>query len=154
MVFCTLIPVDLISQNHPVGAEMISKDSIFTGHIHALSDTTTCRSVYDTALHREIYFRVDKMPVYGNSVGDMMDYIRQNLKYPDNQADVSGNVFVRFIVEPTGKLSNIIVVKGLEASFDKEAVEVISKMPDWHPGECKGKKVPVYFNVAVRFTLY
>lgn len=60
----------------------------------------------------------------------------------------------RFIVESTGKLTNIVVIKGIDPLFDKEAIKVIKNMPDWHPGECNGKKVPVYFNVAVSFTLF
>lgn len=82
----------MYSRPNPVKTRTLDKNSVFTGYKYVLSDSIICRSVYDTSQHREIFSRVDKMPLYENSVSDMIEYIRQNVKYPDTQADVSGNV--------------------------------------------------------------
>lgn len=87
---------------------------------------------------------------------DAMDmFIRKNLNYPQRLKDagVKGKVYIQFIVEKDGSLSNIVVRRGCNnAELDQEAVNVIEKMPNWIPGEVRGKKVRVKQTIPVTFS--
>jgi protein TonB len=88
---------------------------------------------------------------------DAMDlFIRKNLYYPPKlkAAGIQGKVYIQFIVEKDGSLSNITVRRGSKnAELDQEAINVIKKMPNWTPGSMRGKKVRVKQTVPVAFTL-
>ncbi len=88
---------------------------------------------------------------------DAMDlFIRKNLHYPEKlkAAGIQGKVYIQFIVEKDGSLSNISVRRGSKnADLDQEAVNVIKKMPNWIPGSMRGKKVRVKQTVPVTFSL-
>jgi protein TonB len=60
-------------------------------------------------------------------------YKRQNLNYPDSSKalGIEGLVYVSFMIDKFGKISNIEIVKGLSPDINREVIRVISKMPDW-----------------------
>jgi TonB family protein len=126
----------------------------FDGYEYYLGDSLICSSKYDSISKRDIFLLVNEQPAYGDSISDILEYVKMNLKYPNTQADVVGVVFVQFIVEIDGALTNFKILRGLESSFDKEAIEVLKNMPSWTPGRCNGEKVPVYFTIPVKFELY
>ena len=84
----------------------------------------------------------------------MMKFVTGNFKYPTQYRDTMGcvNVYVGFIVEKDGSLSNIEVLKGLPSKplFDKEVVRVFSLMPNWIPGEMNGRPVRVQMKIPIR----
>ena len=88
---------------------------------------------------------------------DAMDiFIRKNLYYPPKlkAAGVQGKVYIQFIAEKDGSISNITIRRGCQnAELDQEAVNVIKKMPNWIPGTIRGKKVRVKQTVPVKFSL-
>ncbi len=126
----------------------------FDGYEYYLGDSLICSSECDSISKRDIFLLVNERPFYGDSVPDILEYIKMNLKYPNTQVDVIGKVFVQFIVEMDGTLTNFKILRGLEASFDKEAIDVLRNMPNWTSGRCNGEKVPVYFTIPVKFELY
>jgi TonB family protein len=104
----------------------------------------------------EIFVIVEEMPRFEDGdINKFRDYIIRNLKYPEVAAEsgIQGRVLVSFVVEPTGKVSNVRVLRGVDPSLDKEAVRVIVDSPLWKPGMQRGKPVRVSFNVPVIFTL-
>jgi TonB family protein len=126
----------------------------FDGYKYYIGDSLICSSEYDSISKRDIFLLVNERPFYGDGIPDILEYVKMNLRYPNTQADVIGKVFVQFIVEIDGTLTNFKILRGLEPSFDKEAIEVLKNMPNWTSGKCNGEKVPVYFTVPVRFELY
>jgi protein TonB len=88
---------------------------------------------------------------------DAMDlFIRKNLYYPPKlkAAGIQGKVYIQFIVEKDGSISNITIRRGCQnAELDQEAINVIKKMPNWIPGTMRGKKVRVKQTVPVKFSL-
>ncbi len=84
-----------------------------------------------------------------------MKFISANLRYPTIAAEngIEGRVVIRFVVGKDGKVSDIRVIKPLDASCDKEAVRVVQSMPPWIPGKQNGRAVPVYFTLPVLFKL-
>lgn len=119
-----------------------------------LEDSIICRSIWDTVTNREVFVISDKKPFFGKNPNDITDYIKANLKYPDFQMNIVGRVFVRFVVETDGTLSNLEILRGIAPSLDNEAINLIKNMPLWIPGECNGKKVPAYVTLPIDFSVY
>ena len=78
-----------------------------------------------------------------------------NLHYPDSakQLGISGTVYVSFLIDTKGKVSNIKVLKGIGGGCDEEAIRVVKKMPRWGAGRQAGKAVNVQFTMPIRFSL-
>lgn len=104
----------------------------------------------------EIFAIVEEMPNFKDANNNKFrEYITNNLKYPDIAAEngIQGKVFVAFVVEPDGSVSNVRVVRGIDPSLDKEALRVIKSSPKWIPGMQRGKPVRVSFTFPVHFSL-
>ncbi len=89
-----------------------------------------------------------------NFNGDRDIWIKENLRYPASalENDISGKVFVTFIVEKDGSVSNARVVQGIDKDLNEEAVRVVSSMPKWTPGQVNGEFVRVQFTIPVNFS--
>lgn len=98
---------------------------------------------------------VEVMPSFKGGDAALMRYLGENLKYPSMAKDlnIAGVVFVRFVVEPNGKIGDVSVVRGVFNALDQEAVRVILAMPDWNPGQQNGRNVRVYYTIPIRFEL-
>ncbi len=102
-----------------------------------------------------IYTTVEKMPTFPGGEFKMYEFLAMNIRYPQRarQDGYSGTVYVRFIVEPDGTITNIEVAKGVGGGCSEEAVRVVKLMPKWIPGEAFGKKVRVTYTLPVNFRL-
>ena len=100
---------------------------------------------------------VEEMPSFGPGGIDEFrnNYIAKNLKYPDVAAEngIQGRVYVNFVVEPDGRVTNVKVVRGVDPALDKEAVRVVSSSPKWKPGKQRGKPVRVQYTIPIIFVL-
>ncbi|MDX9846288.1 MAG: TonB family protein [Tenuifilaceae bacterium] len=104
----------------------------------------------------EIFVIVEEMPTFrGGDINKFRDYINENLKYPLAAAEsgIQGRVILSFVIEPTGKVSNVKVLRGVDPLLDKEAIRVVESSPEWNPGRQRGKPVRVSFNIPVIFVL-
>ncbi|MFH1322006.1 MAG: energy transducer TonB [Bacteroidota bacterium] len=103
----------------------------------------------------EIFTIVEEMPQFGSGEGDLLNYLQQNIKYPQmaKESGISGTVYVTFVVNPKGEITNVKVLRGIGGGCDKEAIRVVSAMPKWKPGKQRGKPVSVQYNLPVRFVL-
>jgi protein TonB len=99
---------------------------------------------------------VEDMPSFqGGDINNFRVWVQQNLKYPDVAAEngIQGRVIINFVVEPSGKVTNVKVVRGVDPSLDKEAIRVVSSSPTWKPGSQRGKAVRVQFTIPIIFVL-
>lgn len=98
---------------------------------------------------------VEQLPEFPGGMVAFMKWITKNLRYPQTaqQQKIQGKVMVSFIIGTDGKVSEIKVVKGVNALLDNEAVRVMKMMPKWKPGENKGKPCMTYFCIPVNFVL-
>jgi TonB family protein len=80
-------------------------------------------------------------------------YIKENMHWTQSQITVGGTVFVSFLVNEDGKISNVKVEKSLCDACDKEAVRLVRGMPDWIPAQKDGKPVTSKAMIAIRFGL-
>lgn len=85
----------------------------------------------------------------------MMEFMGSNLRYPAlaREMNISGTVYLQFVVEKNGKISNIIVLREIAGGCTEEALRVLELMPPWEPGLQNGKPVRSSFNLPVKFSL-
>ncbi len=102
----------------------------------------------------EVFFIVEEMPGFqGKGQNGFRIYLAQNLKYPEIAAEngIAGKVYVKFIVEADGSVSNVKLVRGVDPALDAEAIRVVKSSPTWTPGKQGGKKVRVSFTFPINF---
>jgi TonB family protein len=102
-----------------------------------------------------IYQIVEVMPEFPGGTEKMMDYLSKNIKYPEaaKEKGISGRVFLSFVIEKDGAVSDVKVVKGIGKECDDEALRVVKAMPKWKPGLMKGKPVRVSYMLPIFFKL-
>lgn len=93
------------------------------------------------------------MPRYDGGTEAMMKFIRKKIRVPASFRHLTegGTVYVRFVVRPDGKVTDVEVIRGLSRDCDKEAVRVISMMPGWIAGMQNGTSVPVRMVLPIKF---
>lgn len=98
---------------------------------------------------------VEKVATFPGGEEAWAKFISENLIYPKKAKSkgIEGTVYISFIIEADGKLTNIKVVRGVDPLLDAEAIRVISLSPNWIPSEQRGKKVRTAFNMPIKFTL-
>ncbi|HPR29261.1 MAG TPA: TonB family protein, partial [Chitinophagales bacterium] len=102
-----------------------------------------------------IFITVEVMPQYPGGDKAMQEFIRKELRYPAaaKDASIQGTVYVNFVVDATGEVGNIKLIRGIGGGCDEEAMKMVSKMPRWKPGRQNGKNVPVSMTIPVQFKL-
>lgn len=102
-----------------------------------------------------IFIVVDEMPKFPGGDEARMKFMVENLKYPEiaKKSGIQGRVFVTFVVEKDGTVTDVRILRGIGAGCDEEAVRVIEAMPRWLPGKFNGEPVRVRFNMAIHFSL-
>ena len=103
----------------------------------------------------EVFSVAEVMPSFPGGTPGFYEYISNNLKYPRRakKAEVEGKVILRFVVDLTGQVSDVEVVKGIGFDCDEEAVRIIKDSPKWIPGQQSGKNVRVRMIVPLNFEL-
>lgn len=101
------------------------------------------------------YSVVEKMPEFPGGFNALFKYLAMNIRYPPLalNSGIQGRVFINFVVESDGSISNVRLLRGIGGGCDSEALRVVRKMPKWIPGVQKGKPVRVSYNLPVKFTM-
>ena len=102
-----------------------------------------------------MYFEVDEMPQFPGGEEALMKYVAQNVTYPPDaiKGKIQGKVFVTFVIDTSGKVTDAKIIRGAHPLLDQEALRVISSLPDWTPGRNKGETVNVAYTLPVAFAL-
>ena len=102
-----------------------------------------------------IFLVVETDPQFPGGEKAMQKFLADNIVYPQEAKDnkIEGKVFVSFIVEKDGTISNIKILRDIGGGCGAEVVRVINMMPKWKPGMQKGKPVRVHYNLPVNFSL-
>jgi protein TonB len=99
---------------------------------------------------------VEKKPMFqGGDANEFSKWVNSKLVYPEiaKENGVQGRVVLQFTVNPDGSVSNVKVLRGVDASLDKEAVRVVSSSPKWTPGKQRDRAVKVTYTFPVIFQL-
>jgi TonB family protein len=102
-----------------------------------------------------VFTVVEDMPQFPGGDEARIKYMVTSIKYPEEarKKGVQGTVYVTYIVEMDGSISNVKILRGIGGGCDEEAARVISEMPKWDPGMQRGKAVRVQFNMPINFKL-
>ena len=103
----------------------------------------------------EIFMVVENMPEFPGGQIALFKYIVKNIKYPAiaKEYNITGKVFVSFVIDKQGSVTNVTIVRGVDKNLDAEAKRVISSLPRFSVGKQRGKPVKVQFTVPINFTL-
>jgi periplasmic protein TonB len=103
----------------------------------------------------EIFTVVEESPSFPGGDVARIKFLQQNIVYPQmaRESGIQGTVYVTFVVERNGNVTDVRVLRGIGGGCDEEAVRVIKAMPKWQPGKQRGKPVRVQFNMPIKFTL-
>lgn len=115
--------------------------------------TVSAHTVIQRVSNDTVLIAPEINPMYKGGSLELQNYLIKELKWPSSDFGYSGTVYIGFIVEKDGHITNVEVVRGLCSFCDKEAIRVISRMTDWTPGIDKGKEVRAKVILPVRFNL-
>jgi len=103
----------------------------------------------------KVFTVVEQQPEFPGGTTEMYKYLSKNIKYPSaaSRANVSGRVFLSFVVNTDGSIQDVSVLKGLGFGCDEEAIRVVKAMPKWKPGKQSGRAVRVKYNLPINFQL-
>ncbi len=106
-------------------------------------------------VEQEIFLVVEDQPDFPGGDVARIRYFSQNINYPiqARELNIQGTVYIGFVVEPDGSISNISLLRGIGGGCDEEALRVVAAMPRWKPGKQRNQAVRVKFTLPVRFTL-
>ena len=146
-----------------VAADTIRNDSVeepfeLEGDVMAPVPDTLMEYVFEPEEDEDrpgVYIVVEQMPEFPGGDKGFHQFIADNVKYPAEAKEkgIRGIVYVNFIVEPDGSVSDIKVLRGIGSGCDEEAVRVVESMPKFKPGMQNGEAVRVSYTVPVNFKL-
>jgi len=125
-----------------------------TGEVEDLETEGTGPAEIETG-PGEIFTVVEQNPEFPGGDAKLFEYLGKNIKYPAmaRENGITGTVYVTFVVESSGEISDVKLLRGIKGGCDEEAMRVVKNMPSWKPGRQNGKNVRVQFNLPVRFKL-
>ena len=102
-----------------------------------------------------VYQVCEEMPEFPGGMAECMKWLGKNINYPEDckKEGVQGRVIVQFVVDKDGSIKDPTIARGVHPSLDKEALRVLSGMPNWKPGKQKGEAVKVRYTIPVMFKL-
>jgi len=103
----------------------------------------------------EVFTIVEDQPTPRGGMAAFYEYVQKNLKYPAQarRMGIEGKVFVQFVVDKDGSITEVTSVKGIGAGCDEEAVRVLKQAPKWNPGKQRGRAVKVRMILPITFRL-
>lgn len=109
----------------------------------------------DSVDEDKIYYSVNQPPEYPGGMQAMLQFISDNLRYPEEQLEegIQGRVIIKFYVDTLGRVCNPTVDRGKDSALDKEALRVVGMFPDYTPGMINGKRVNTWIRVPIVFRL-
>ena len=111
--------------------------------------------VQDDTKEEKVFEIVEQPPSFPGGEAAMYEWLSNNINYPviAQENNIQGRVTCQFVVGRNGEIEDVRVVRGVDASLDKEAIRVIKSMPKWIPGKQGGNAVKVRYTLPVQFKL-
>jgi len=98
---------------------------------------------------------IEDKPEFPGGDAALLSFIGNNTKFPEvaKENGIQGRVFVGFVIDKEGKVTDVEILRGVDPALDKEAIRVVKSMPSWKPGKQRGKSVKVRYQVPINFKL-
>ena len=131
----------------------VKKNAVSCEETSALKD-----SVSETPLQEDVSQALfgdisEQMPMFPGGEQALIDYLAENVHYPDDESCAQGRVIVSFVIEKDGSITDPKVVRSIAPPFDNEALRVVRGMPKWIPGYQNGERVRVKYTLPISFRL-
>jgi protein TonB len=109
----------------------------------------------DVSEETTIFQVVEQQASFPGGIGALNQYLAKNIQYPQQarQTGTQGKVYVTFVVERDGSITDIKILRDIGSGCGEEAIRVVKSMPRWQPAKQRGKVVRQQFNLPVNFTL-
>jgi len=139
--------------------EEIEEDIEIDLDVEITEDTQIEEMVFEEAPEEEatdeIFMVVEDQPEPQGGMAAFYEYVGKNMKYPSQarRMGIEGKVFVQFVVDKDGSISQVQAIKGIGAGCDEEAVRVLKEAPKWKPGKQRGRPVRVRMVLPITFKL-
>ena len=106
-------------------------------------------------VRKDVFTVVEQQPSFTGGQEGYTRFLLENIKYPEDaiKKAVTGTVYITFIIEKDGSVTEVKVLRGIGSGCDEEALRVVKMMPKWNPGKQKGEPVAVQFNLPIKFKL-
>ena len=103
----------------------------------------------------DVYTIVEQMPEFPGGEAELIHFISKNINYPQEAKEkgIQGRVFIGFVIEKDGSVSNVRNLRGVDSELDAEAIRVVKSMPKWKPGKHNGEFVRVSYQIPILFKL-
>lgn len=107
-------------------------------------------------VEEEIFVIVEDMPKFrGGDINKFREWVQKRVRYPElaSENGIQGRVFITFVVETNGNVSNVTVTRSVDALLDDAAREAVAASPKWEPGMQRGRPVRVRYSIPIIFQL-
>ncbi|MDG5799233.1 energy transducer TonB [Marinilabiliaceae bacterium ANBcel2] len=103
----------------------------------------------------EVFMIVEDMPEFPGGQQALQRYLAESIRYPviAQENGIQGRVYVQFVIDADGSVTNATILRGVDPSLDREALRVVNNMPDWEPGRQRDRPVRVSYTVPINFVL-
>jgi protein TonB len=103
----------------------------------------------------EIFFVVEESPSFPGGTAALYSYLNANAAYTQmaKEANIQGTVYVGFVIEKDGSVSNVTLIRGIGGGLDEVVLEAVRNMSDWNPGKQRGVPVRVDMKLPFKFRL-
>jgi protein TonB len=144
----------------PLNEQLATTDELLAQAIHDPMEIAGTGSVDDLLFGQDgettddPFYIVEVMPSFkGGDISTFRLWVQNRTYYPQEAVNkkIRGTVFLTFIVEKDGSVSNVTVIKGVDPLLDSAAVTAISESPKWTPGLQRGRPVRVRFQIPLNF---
>ncbi len=138
-------PVQVEAATQPVEAEAAPQADDVKTEVKAPQETDP--------QPKKIYRSVEQMPMFPGGEYALMKYLQANIKYPPEAAknNIEGRVIVQFVIDETGQVGEVKIVRPVSEELDAEAVRVVKALPKFEPGRQDGEAVSVWYTLPVMF---
>lgn len=145
---------ELMNMKTAIGSLDVKGNDETNGEILKLKETVTQPEPKKEEENKVFEF-VEQMPSYPGGMEALQEYLSKNLVYPAvaQENGVSGRVYIAFVVEKDGSVTDVRVARSVDPSLDREAMRVVKSMPRWIPGKQNGSAVRVKYSIPVLFRL-
>lgn len=139
--------IEEIKQND-TGAENVEGDGniVFEEPVEEIVEENTDDMIFTV---------VEQAPEFEGGLQEMYKFMAKNTRYPAKarRMGIEGTVFIGFVVDAKGMISDVAIIKGIDTDCDAEAIRVVQMMPPWRPGKQNGKAVKVKYVLPFKFKL-
>ena len=147
--------------------EIVQDDVVLTDEVSFDDDETTEDKVVEIyapvslqaeeeATEEEVFVIVEDMPKFkGGDINKFREWVQKRVRYPEiaSENGIQGRVYITFVVETSGLVSNVSVTRSVDALLDEAAKEAVEASPKWEPGLQRGRPVRVRYSIPIIFQI-